>query len=142
MGETTRRKYEIKLPKTSEEIYVNLSSDEPMVFEDEEMTKQVAVKGGVELEISIPKNIEFLEVRRAKTLPAIVSLSLNRTLWPIEGATGLKFIMDNRNIDMIKDGEFRMEKYHQLCSAVAWKRWVLLVYQYEDGTEKAILWWK
>lgn len=141
MGILTRRKFEIKLPAV-EKCFVDLSAEELKFYEDKTKVEEISNKGGTTIEISIPKEIENLEIRKSG-FPPIVALGTNRQIWPKEGAVSIRLIMDNRDINMLdEDGNFRRKKYIELYQCTAWKRWALLIYTYEDGSLRSILWWK
>jgi len=138
MGNTKRRKLELKLPNKRSNCFVDLDSGQ--IFEDEEKKKEITTKNLTTLKVSIPKDIRFFEVRKSMFSP-IGALAMNSNIWPIKGAISLTLFLDNREIDMIENGEFRKSKYNELCNALTWKRWMLLVYTFEDRSKKAILWW-
>lgn len=136
---TQRREVVLKLPKKRDICYVDLSSGE--CFEDEGMEREILSKNPVELRLALPEKIETVEVHKA-SLPPIIEMSVNRKVWPMEDAIGLKLFLDNREINMISEGKYRQNKYRALFHAVTWKRWVLLVYNFKNGSTRSILWWK
>ena len=139
-----RKKWEVKIP-TVAKAFVDLEDKELKFFTDKSMTELASNKGGTTLEISVPAEMEeigILEVRKAM-YPPIIALGMNREVWPKAGAHSLSIIMDNRNIGMVnREGKFREDKYRQLCQCCSWKRWAMAIYNYEDGSVRAILWWK
>ena len=136
---TERRKVRLKVSKRWDVCYID--TDTAKAFADAEMSEEIMTQSPIELEVSIPISIKHLELRKA-LFPPIIQLAMNRQIWPKDKAVSLKLFLDNREIEMTEKGEFREKKYQDLCKAVYYKRWALLMYTYKDGSTEAILWWK
>lgn len=135
-----RVKLEIKFPK-EERCFCDLSTGEPKFYRNEDMIEEISNKGGHVIEVLIPKEIKSFEVRKAHLSP-IVDISYNRVVWPKDEAIGLMLYLNNREINMICDGEFRQNKYKSIFNAISYKPWALIQYKYMDGHTRNILWWK
>ena len=139
---TKRRQIHLELLRCRDRMYAKISPKGAEVFKDQKMEEPIIGLVREHLDIGIPYKIKQIEINRTYLSP-IIELGLNRKLWPKEGMKDLRLVLDKQDISLVDEkGNFKETKYKQLCNAMSFKKWALLLYKRMDGTLDATLWWK